>query len=165
LRRAVLAIVGTAAGTTLLVGLKAYGGETPATQNAAAKTEQTAPPAQPTGSARSKAPAGGGAPAPASKAAGGSGLKDGTFNGRAAQTAYGPVTVTISVKSGKITDVAAVLPNTGESKERAERAGPRLRQQTLTRQSAQLDTVSGATATSQGYRQSLQSAIDQAKKG
>jgi uncharacterized protein with FMN-binding domain len=160
LRRAVLAIVGTAAGTTLLVGLKAYGAESPATQNTAAETGQGAPPpASPAASARAAA----GAPAapPASKAAG---PRDGTFTGKTAQTPYGPVTVTITMKSGKITDVAAVLPNTGESKDIAARAGPQLRQQTLNKQSAKIDTVSGATYTSEGYRQSLQSAIDQAKR-
>jgi uncharacterized protein with FMN-binding domain len=39
---------------------------------------------------------------------------------------------------------------------------PRLVQETMTAQSAHIDTVSGATVTSQGYRQSLQAAIDAA---
>jgi uncharacterized protein with FMN-binding domain len=164
-RRAVLAIVGTAAGTTLLVGLKAYGAESPATQNAA-QTDQTnqtaaAPPASKAAPPAAGAPAGGAAAPPASKAAG---SRDGSFTGKTVQTPYGPVTVTITMKGGKITDVAAVLPSTGESKAIAGRAGPQLRQQTLARQSAKVDTVTGATYTSEGYRQSLQSAIDQAKR-
>jgi uncharacterized protein with FMN-binding domain len=41
-------------------------------------------------------------------------------------------------------------------------AGPLLLQHTLKAQSADIDTVSGATYTSDGYRQSLQSALDKA---
>ncbi|WP_433612660.1 FMN-binding protein [Dactylosporangium sp. CA-139114] len=44
-------------------------------------------------------------------------------------------------------------------------AAPRLREQALQRQSADLDTVSGATYGSDGYRRSLQSAIDAARGG
>jgi hypothetical protein len=43
-------------------------------------------------------------------------------------------------------------------------AAPLLLQRTLTAQSADIDTVSGATYTSDGYRQSLQSALDQAAR-
>ena len=42
-------------------------------------------------------------------------------------------------------------------------ATPVLRQEALQAQSATIDTVSGATYTSTGYVQSLQSAIDQAR--
>ena len=45
------------------------------------------------------------------------------------------------------------------------RAAPVLREQALERQSADLDTVSGATYTSDGYRRSLQSALDAARTG
>ena len=43
-------------------------------------------------------------------------------------------------------------------------AGPLLLQRTLVAQSANIDTVSGATYTSDGYRQSLQSALDKAAR-
>ncbi|MEU5265510.1 FMN-binding protein, partial [Amycolatopsis sp. NPDC021455] len=43
-------------------------------------------------------------------------------------------------------------------------AVPALNQETLQAQSARIDTVSGATYTSEGYQQSLQSAIDQAHR-
>ncbi|WP_346265745.1 FMN-binding protein [Streptomyces sparsogenes] len=39
---------------------------------------------------------------------------------------------------------------------------PKLNQAALTAQSARIDTVSGATYTSEGYRKSLQSALDKA---
>ena len=43
-------------------------------------------------------------------------------------------------------------------------AGPLLLQRTLIAQGADIDTVSGATYTSDGYRESLQSALDQAAR-
>ena len=43
-------------------------------------------------------------------------------------------------------------------------AVPRLDQETLDAQSARIDTVSGATFTSAGYRESLQSALDAAHR-
>ena len=43
-----------------------------------------------------------------------------------------------------------------------QRAAPRLNSEALTAQSADVDTVSGATYTSNDYRRSLQSAIDAA---
>ena len=39
---------------------------------------------------------------------------------------------------------------------------PQLRQEVLAAQSAQVDAVSGATVTSDGYRESLQAALDAA---
>jgi uncharacterized protein with FMN-binding domain len=42
---------------------------------------------------------------------------------------------------------------------------PVLRQETLAAQSATIDAVSGATVTSEGYRESLQSALDAAHLG
>jgi uncharacterized protein with FMN-binding domain len=42
-------------------------------------------------------------------------------------------------------------------------AGPLLRTEALAAQSARIDVVSGATYTSNGYAQSLQSALDQAR--
>jgi uncharacterized protein with FMN-binding domain len=48
------------------------------------------------------------------------------------------------------------------SQEINDQAGPILLQETLSAQSSNIDTVSGATYTSEGYLQSLQSALDQA---
>jgi uncharacterized protein with FMN-binding domain len=71
-------------------------------------------------------------------------------------TPYGAVTVTVTVTGSQITDVTAKLPNTGESAG----AGPKLKEQALQKQSADLDAVSGATYTSDAYAESLQSALD-----
>jgi uncharacterized protein with FMN-binding domain len=89
---------------------------------------------------------------------------DGTFDGEAAQTRWGPVQVTITVSGGRITDVAAPTYPNGNFRDQQINAYalPTLRQETLDAQSADIDAVSGATVTSDGYKQSLQSAIDAA---
>lgn len=89
---------------------------------------------------------------------------DGTFTGGAADTRYGPVQVQITVAGGKITDAQAVQypQESGRDVRINSAAVPELNQEALQAQSAQIDTVSGATYTSEGYQQSLQSAIDQA---
>jgi uncharacterized protein with FMN-binding domain len=88
----------------------------------------------------------------------------GTFTGGAADTRYGPVQVQITVAGGKITDAQAVQypQESGRDVRINSSAVPELNQETLQAQSAQIDTVSGATYTSEGYQQSLQSAIDAA---
>lgn len=156
MRRAAFAILGTAAVTTLLVGIKAQAGpdtDPVALEEPPAQAGTAAPgSAQPTGT-----PAAGGAKptgAPANNAA------PKKIVGDTVNTAYGPVQVTITVTGDKITDITAKLPNTGESAAIAANAGPKLKQQALQKQSADLDTVSGASYTSEGYRKSLQSALD-----
>jgi uncharacterized protein with FMN-binding domain len=93
------------------------------------------------------------------------GLKDGTYRGQTADTPYGPLQVSITVSSGVITKVAVPqYPNgSGRDQEINSYALPQLVDETVTAQSAQIDMVSGATYTSQGYLQSLQSALDRAK--
>ncbi|PGH42774.1 FMN-binding protein [Micromonospora sp. WMMA1996] len=88
----------------------------------------------------------------------------GTATGSVAQTRWGPVQVRITVSGGKITDVAAVQVPDGNHRDQEinDYAVPILRQEALAAQSARIDTVSGATVTSDGYRESLQSAIDAA---
>jgi uncharacterized protein with FMN-binding domain len=84
--------------------------------------------------------------------------------GEVAQTRWGPVQVTITVANGKITavDVPEYPDGNGRDKEINADALPTLIQRTLTAQNANIDMVSGATVTSTGYLQSLQSALDQA---
>jgi uncharacterized protein with FMN-binding domain len=87
-----------------------------------------------------------------------------TYSGSVAQTRWGPVQVSITVSGGKITDVAVPTypDNNGRDAEINAYALPVLRQETLSAQSAQIDTVSGATVTSDGYIESLQAALDAA---
>ncbi|MEV4703032.1 FMN-binding protein [Actinoplanes sp. NPDC049316] len=87
-----------------------------------------------------------------------------TYTGAVASTRWGDVQVAITVANGKITDVAVpVYPSeNGRDREINAYALPVLKQETLAAQSASIDTVSGATVTSEGYLQSLQSALDAA---
>ncbi|WP_344390103.1 FMN-binding protein [Streptomyces vastus] len=87
-----------------------------------------------------------------------------TVTGTTAQTKYGPVQVRITLTGSRITGATAVRSpdETPRSKEISSTAVPKLNQETLEAQSADIDTVSGATYTSAGYEQSLQSALDRA---
>jgi len=84
--------------------------------------------------------------------------------GPSVDTRWGPVQVEVTVAGGRLTDVAVVDYPTGNGKDRAinARAVPILVQEALDAQSAAIDMVSGATVTSEGYRESLQSALDEA---
>jgi Uncharacterized protein conserved in bacteria len=143
------------------VGLKLYGvGEqtsalSSAHATAAPATTPTpsAPPsatATPSASASAAAPA---TPAAATK----------TVTGKAVDTRYGPVQVKVTFEGTKITAVDAVQYPTesGRDQEINSQAIPMLQQEAMASQSAKIDTISGATYTSEGYIQSLQSAIDQ----
>jgi uncharacterized protein with FMN-binding domain len=85
-----------------------------------------------------------------------------TATGTAEETRYGTVQVRVTVSAGRITDVTAVeLTATDPHSEQINaEAVPELRRQVLAAQSAQIDGVSGATFTSDGYEASLQSALD-----
>lgn len=87
-----------------------------------------------------------------------------TATGQTITTRYGPVQVRITETAGRLTDVAAIqLPSDqSRSREIAANAVPILRREALRADSAQIDVVSGATYTSEGYAQSLQSALDNA---
>ncbi len=95
-----------------------------------------------------------------------SALKDGTFTGATAQTRYGGVQVVVTVAGGKITQVQVPQypSDNGRDQELSSYALPQLVNETIAAQSAQIDMISGATYTSTGYQQSLQSALDQAKR-
>ncbi|SFC84054.1 FMN-binding domain-containing protein [Nocardioides terrae] len=87
-----------------------------------------------------------------------------TVSGDAADTQWGPVQVAVSVADGKVTDVQVVeYPSSNPRDEEINSyALPILIKETLSAQSADIDMVSGATVTSDGYIRSLQSALDQA---
>ena len=78
-------------------------------------------------------------------------------------TPYGDVQVMAVTTGQRVTDVRAVrLTDANQhSRDISAAAAPVLRQEALQAQSARIDTVSGATYTSEGYRQSLQAALDQ----
>ncbi|GAA2197253.1 FMN-binding protein [Streptomyces bangladeshensis] len=145
MRRVVLATAATVSGVVLLLSLK------PASDPAAAG----AAPQQP--AAGQEAPQGG--------TQGGVQAGSGAVTGDAAQTQYGAVQVRLTVSAGKITEAEAVqAPKGGLSGQKTELAVPRLNQQAVAAQSADIDVVSGATYTSEGYKKSLQSALDKMQK-
>jgi uncharacterized protein with FMN-binding domain len=85
-----------------------------------------------------------------------------TVDGSAVDTPYGPVQVAVVFTNGRIVDVRTLQTPTDANRSirLATLATPILRQEVLTAQSAQVDSVSGATYTSDGYAQSVQYAID-----
>jgi len=186
-RRAILAVCGTVAGTALLVGAKS--GSVPAGHGVAldqAPQPGVGPTAGPT-TGPSAVPTGGagkGTPAPTKSGvtptgaattsaaltgtrttapATGGGYHDGTYAGSAATYQYGTIKVTIVVSGGRITQATATYPTSGQSGTINGKAIPKLNQETLQAQSADVATISGASLTSGAYRTSLQAAVDRAR--
>ena len=88
-------------------------------------------------------------------------------NGRSVDTQYGPVQVQLTVRAGHILQAVAIdyPQGSGRDREINSFAIPALQKETVAAQSASIDTVSGATFTSDGYRTSLQAALDAAHLG
>ncbi|MFJ2815983.1 FMN-binding protein [Streptomyces sp. NPDC087294] len=101
-------------------------------------------------------------PTPTTSASASSGTSSGTVvKGTLIQTEKGPLQVEVTFDGDKITAVRMLQqPNHPQTAA----AVPKLIAETLKAQSAKIDTVSGATITSTGYRTSLQAAIDQQEK-
>jgi uncharacterized protein with FMN-binding domain len=140
MRRAPVVIAATAAGLALVLGYHPQGRPLP--------SASSSPPA-----ATAPAPAGSGAAR--------------QLTGADAPNQYGDVQVRVTAVGGRITQVSAVqLPNSdGRSQQISSFAGPQLAQEALKAQSAKIDGVSGATYTSDSYKTSLQSALDQLPSG
>jgi len=94
------------------------------------------------------------------------GYAGGTATGATEQYGYGKLAVRVTVRSGKIIDVAVPLIQTAEaySQQLATQVIPMLRNEVLSAQSARINGVSGATYTSQAYAASLQAALDKLHK-
>jgi uncharacterized protein with FMN-binding domain len=150
--RPLLALGGTAAGLAAILMFK--------TQPAADTSAATAAPAPSGTSASASASASASSPASAGKASGATT----TVTGAVDNTQYGPMQVQLTLDGKKITNVK-VLQHTDEGTESMQIDGnalPKLTSETLAAQSARIDAVSGASYTSAGYIQSLQSALDKA---
>jgi uncharacterized protein with FMN-binding domain len=163
MRRAILALGSTIAGIAVLLSFKTHG-------IAAAGTPAAAP-GTPSGSGSPAAPAGAADPAGAAttplaagKAKAGSAGRR-TVTGSVAETARGPMQVELTLAGQRITKVT-MLQRTDDgplSNQIDATAIPKLISETLSAQSAHIDAVSGASYTSEGYLQSLQSALDKAR--
>ena len=157
MRRVILAVAGTIAGLVALLSFKSHvpsapvaattggsGGTSSSSSSGSGQTE-VVPGAFPQGSIAKNLPAG-----------------ETAVNGKVASTAYGPVQIQLIERSGKIVKVAVLVQptNTLHDVQIGEFAFPKLISETLAAQSGKIDAVSGATYTSAGYIQSLQSALD-----
>jgi uncharacterized protein with FMN-binding domain len=90
-----------------------------------------------------------------------------TVNGTSVDTRYGPVQVQLVVQGKRVVKATAIdyPQNGGQDREINGQAIPQLQRETLQAQGSAIDTVSGATFTSEGYRTSLQAALDAAHLG
>lgn len=88
------------------------------------------------------------------------------IRGALVTTPYGDVQVRATVRGTRLLDVVAVhLTDANDtSRSISAAAAPVLRREALTAGSARIDTVSGASYTSAGYRASLQAALDAAAR-
>jgi uncharacterized protein with FMN-binding domain len=86
--------------------------------------------------------------------------------GKVVQTDYGPVQVRVTTVDGRIIDVTAVrLPDAAPmDRQLSGPAAATLRRLVLAAQSADVDSVSGATYTSTGYLRSLESALQRVRR-
>ena len=157
MRRVILAVTGTIAGLVALLSFKSHvpsapvaatTGGTGGTSSSASGGGQTevVPGAFPQGSIAKNLPAG-----------------ETAVDGKVASTAYGPVQIQLIKRNGKIVKVAVLMQptNTLNDIQIGRFAFPKLISETLAAQNGKIDAVSGATYTSAGYIQSLQSALDQ----
>ena len=90
---------------------------------------------------------------------------DGSYTGVSADAYYGFVQVQATIQKGVLTDVQFLdYPHTRSTSIQINtRAVPYLRSEALQAQSASVDTVSGASYSSGAFRESLASALAQAK--
>ena len=154
--RAAVAIVATAIAVALLFSFKTPAQARPKTPAADVSQASPTPSASPSVSDSS-------APTPTPSPTGPT-YKDGQYTGQDFPNQFGDTQVKVTIAGGRITDVQAVqLPfDRQRSAEISQYASPRLHDEVLQAQSAQIDSLSGATYTSDAYAQSVQSALDQA---
>jgi len=155
--RAAVAIVATVIGVFLLFSFKTPAQAKPRTPSADVAQATPTPSASASASASSAL-----SPTPSSS----SGLKDGTYTGQDYANQFGDVQVKVVISGGKITDIQPIqLPyDRQRSAEISQYAAPLLHDEVIQQQSANIDYLSGATYTSYSYAESVQSALDQAKK-
>ena len=91
--------------------------------------------------------------------------KNGSYAGSVADAFYGNIQVQAVITNGKITDVIFLqYPNDNRTSQYINsQADPMLKQEAIQVQSAQVDIISGASASSQAFQQSLADALAQAK--
>jgi hypothetical protein len=165
MRRVILAVTGTIAGLAALLSFKSHVPSSPLAATASGSGGTSAAGASPSASSSAK---GGGqtevVPGAFPQGSIAKNLPAGetAVDGKVANTSYGPVQIQLIKRSGKIVKVAVLVQptNTLHDVQIGEFAFPKLISETLAAQDAKIDAVSGASYTSAGYIQSLQSALD-----
>jgi uncharacterized protein with FMN-binding domain len=144
MRRVIAALASTAAGLVMLLSFKTH-----------------SPPALPTASAATSTTTPGSSSSPSTDSSTSAAT---TVTGNVSDTRYGPVQVQITVKNGKITNVAAPQYPSSDPRDQQINAYaiPALNQEALQAGNANINMISGATYTSDGYIASLQSALSKA---
>ncbi len=101
------------------------------------------------------------APASSSLSSSSVAYKDGTYTGQSIDVNYGLVEVQATVQNGKLSSVQFLqYPNDRRTSQQINSiAMPYLQQEAIQAQSANVDIISGATLTSEGFQMSLQSAL------
>jgi len=161
-RRIIISSAATISGVVLLLSLKPH--STATTSSASISTGSSQSSSSTTGGTSASPSPSASSSSSSTSSGSGSSTSTRTFTGTAAQTRFGPVQVKITVKNKKITNIEVVEYPSDNPKDQQinSYALPVLNQEAISAQSAQIDSVSGATYTSDGYVSSLQSAIDQA---
>ena len=92
-------------------------------------------------------------------------FKDGSYIGSVQDAFYGNIQVQAVISGGKITDVIFLqYPNDNRTSQYVNSlADPMLKQEAIQAQSAQVNIISGASASSQAFQASLADALSQAK--
>jgi uncharacterized protein with FMN-binding domain len=163
MKRVLAAIVATVTGLVLLLDFKTHPARQSVQPPVAATASSPSAPATsaPAGAAPTKpsVSATSAKPAPAAKS------QTHTVTGSSVRTRYGDVEVQVVFTGTEITNVVPIrLPDSNDvDQEIDQQAVPILISETLSAQSANIQAVSGATYTSDGYIRSLQSALDKAK--
>ncbi|GAA2445547.1 FMN-binding protein [Agromyces soli] len=164
MKRILIALAATVSGLVLLFSYRTSFGDAVPAETAAGPTGV----AGSTGSTGTTGPTGaaGSTGSTGTTGSAASALADGTYTGQTASTRYGPVQLRVTVSGGRISGVDAIQYPDGNGRDREinQRAIPQLVADTIQTQSGSVHFVSGATYTSTGYEQSLQSALDQARR-
>ncbi|MDQ1531106.1 MAG: hypothetical protein QOE37_1211 [Microbacteriaceae bacterium] len=168
MRRAPIVHTATNAGTAAVLHYKPVAAGS-VTNSAATSGSSTSTSSSDGSSSASSSASGSSASASATPSASASSGSSGSsinsvVTGTAVTTRFGTTEVKVTIANGKLTDVTAVELNNADprSYQISEYAAPTLRQEVLSKQSASVDTVSGATYTSLAYEASLQAALDKA---
>ena len=160
MRRVILAVTGTIAGLVALLSFKSHVPSAPvaATTGTGGTSTSSTSPSSPGGGQTEVVPGA----FPQGSIAKNLPADETAVNGKVASTSYGPVQIQLIKRNGKIVKVAVLMQptNTLNDVQIGKFAFPKLISETLAAQNGKIDAVSGATYTSAGYIQSLQSALD-----